>query len=158
MKNLILWQTPGTKWLPLNIDKTRTDGMELNFNLQPVKNLLSLTANYTYLDARNAETDLTLVYRPRHTLNVGVNISWNSYSLEYQYQYVSQRFANPSHTLFLESYQTSDLIYTAHYVFHDWEPKVSLQIINIFNQSYEIIRYQPMPGREYRLTIGVALK
>ena len=158
MKNLILWQTPGTKWLPLNIDKTRTDGVELNFNLQPVKNLLSLTANYTYLDARNAETDLTLVYRPRHTLNATMNFLWKSYSLEYQYQYVSQRFVNPSHTLYLGAYSSSDLIFNAHYVFEDWEPKVSFQIKNIFNQSYEIIRYQPMPGREYRLTLGIILK
>jgi outer membrane cobalamin receptor len=158
MKNLILWQTPETKWQPLNIDKTKTDGVELSFNLQPVRNLLSLIANYTYLDARNAETDLTLVYRPRHTLNTGFNISWNRYTFEYQFQYISQRFANPSQTLILDAYQVSDLIFNAHYEFQGWEPKVSFQIKNLLNQSYEIIRYQPMPGREYRLTLGLAFK
>jgi outer membrane cobalamin receptor len=118
--------------------------------------------NYTFLDARNLSDepntyDKILVYRPKHSLNISVSSNWSVFTLKYDFQYIGQRYTNPANTLYLEAYQTSDLVLSARLHYQDWQPQLSFQIRNIFDEQYEIIRYQPIPGREFRFTIGILL-
>lgn len=53
------------------VDEARTEGVEVGFQLNPVKQL-RLDANYTWLDAENLTQDVRLVRRPRHQLNAGI--------------------------------------------------------------------------------------
>jgi vitamin B12 transporter len=55
-------------FVPENIGKATTDGVELDVKAKPVDQL-ALDLNYTYLNADNDTSDIRLVRRPRNTLN-----------------------------------------------------------------------------------------
>jgi len=162
MSDLILWQSVGQIWMPLNVSKARNQGIESSLAIEPIRRWLNLSMNYTFLDARNLSDepntyDKILVYRPKHSLNISVSSNWSVFTLKYDFQYIGQRYTNPANTLYLEAYQTSDLVLSARLHYQDWQPQLSFQIRNIFDEQYEIIRYQPIPGREFRFTIGILL-
>lgn len=162
LNDLILWQSVGQIWMPLNVDKARNQGVEWSVTAEPVRKWLSVNVNYTLLDARNLSEAPTvknkfLVYRPKNSLNISLMSSWWIFTLKYDFQYVGRRFINPANTIYLKSYNTSDVIFTASTKYKRWQPQWSLQIKNIFDEQYEIIRYQPIPGREIRFTVGISL-
>jgi len=163
MDNLIIWQMGSdSKWRPENVEKADLRGMETSLTLTPVRDLLSVTGNYTYLIAENLSEDRILngkrlVYRPANTVNLSATLSRRTLSLTYQYSYVGRRFTNPANTISLEAYRTSDatLTWTPHRWGIDWT--VALQGKNLLDEPFEIIQYQPIPGREFRVTLGMML-
>ena len=160
LNDLIQWQSVGQIWMPMNVDKARNQGLEASLTLEPIRGWLSLNLNYTFLDARNLSADSTLynkylVYRPEHSLNFSVSSTWKMFTLKYDYQYIGGRYADPVNAEYLESYCTSDIVLSVNHILGKWKPQLSFQVKNIFDESYEIIRYQPIPGREYRLTVGI---
>ncbi len=162
MNDLILWQSTGQLWMPLNVDKSRNRGIEASISLSPVAKRIMLNANYTFLDARNLSDDLTtkdkyLVYRPRHTFNTAVTINYRNLTLKYDFQYVGKRYVNPANTKFMEAYGNSDL--TVAYVqdFDNWTSNLSFQVKNLLDERYQIIQYHPLPGREMRINLGISI-
>jgi outer membrane cobalamin receptor len=160
MKDLILWQSLGQIWMPLNVDKVRNKGLEVNFNVNPMWSVLSLSLNYTLLDARNLTEERNtknkiLVYRPRHTLNLGFTLEWRQFRFAYDFSYVSRRYTTAANTAYLDPYQTSDLVFAFQQPIGSWKSTFTFQIKNVFDEKYEIIQYQPIPGREYRANIGI---
>ncbi len=162
LNDLILWQSVGQIWMPLNVDKARNQGVEVSLVLEPVRNWLSVNLNYTYLDARNLSDEPNvknkrLVYRPRESLNLSLVSNWRNITVKYDYQYVGRRYTNPANTIYLDVYAMSDITISISHQYRRWNPQLSVQMKNIFDERHEIIRYQPIPGREYRLTIGISL-
>lgn len=160
MKDLILWQSVNQIWMPLNVDKAQNNGVELNVSLEPFWNMLSLTTNYTFLDARNLSDEMTvhnktLVYRPKHTFNFSLNFNWEDINLGYDLSYVGRRYVTPANTVYLDPYNVSDIQMVYQRQFGKLRSIFSFQVRNIFDQKYEIIQYQPIPGREYRASINI---
>ncbi len=156
MNDLIAWQFQDQKYAPQNIDRTLSRGIELNTELQPVKDVIAVNYNYTYLSAINMKTDKTLNYRPRHTGNVSLLFSWGGAKLELQSQSVSHRYTDAANTQKLDPYTIYNIIFSAHRIMGPVEPKLSLQINNLQDRQYQIIQDYPLPGREVRVNLGVA--
>jgi vitamin B12 transporter len=55
-------------YIPKNVDRTTTEGVEVDLNAKPLDNL-TLDLNYTYLTAENDTTDTRLLNRPRNSFN-----------------------------------------------------------------------------------------
>jgi len=163
LTDLIVWQQGGSagKWAPENVSKAVIQGMEGSLSLKLVPKFLNLAVNYTYLDARNDdENDHTsyqkfLVYRPKHTLNTNLSGSWLGFTGNLSWQYVSYRYVSAANTIWLEPYQVVDLTLGRQYDLQGWDLDISLQVKNMFNEFYEFVQYQPIPGREFRLNVGV---
>ena len=160
MQDLILWQPVNQIWQPENIARSRNRGLEISSTLAFLQKSLKLSGNYTLLDATNqsdvpALKDKYLVYRPKHTYNLSLLYIWHSFKIGLDYRYVGKRFTNPANTIYLESYQVSDLTLQWQQEFANWQPGIQFQIKNILNRSYEVIRFQPMPGREVRIGLTV---
>ena len=41
------------------------------------------------------------------------------------------------------------------YDLQGWDLDFTLQVKNMFDELYEFVQYQPIPGREFRLNMGV---
>ncbi len=138
----------------------RNRGIEISSSLRLLSKSLKLSGNYTWLDATN-QSDIPalknkfLVYRPKHTFNISIYYTWNSLDFGMDYRYVGKRYTNPANTIYLESYQVSDLTLRWQKKYADWQPGIQFQIKNILNSEYEVIRYQPMPGREIRIGLTI---
>jgi outer membrane cobalamin receptor len=155
MNDLIAWQFQDQKYVPQNIDQTLSSGIEFKADLRPVKDVIAINYNYTYLAAINRKTDKTLNYRPRHTGNVSLIFSWSGAKCELQSQSVSSRFTDAANTQKLAAYTLYNIILSAHYIWGPVEPRISLQINNLQDRQYQIIQDYPLPGREARVNIGV---
>jgi outer membrane receptor for ferrienterochelin and colicins len=159
MDNLIIWQEgagAGGKWAPANVTNALLRGVESSFTMHPIQDLMTLRANYTYLEASDLDRDLPLVYRPRDTINGTVTFSWHGAALSYSQSYVSRRYYNPNNDLlWLDPYRVSDV--TLSYRTRIWgeAASISMQAKNLFDEEFQIINHQPVPGREYRVTIGL---
>jgi vitamin B12 transporter len=55
-----------------NIAKTRAEGIEATVEMRPTSNL-TMSANYTLTDAKDRGTGLTLLRRPKHSINVSID-------------------------------------------------------------------------------------
>lgn len=162
MKDLIIWQEHSGKWRPENVDKCLIRGVENSLNCRPLENFLSLQVNYTYLLARNlspshTEYNKILVYRPRHTMNVNVSSAFKNINLNYQYNYTSRRFTDKSNIWenSLAPYNVSDVGLNLKYPLWKVYCDFALQIKNIFNEEYSVIKNMPIPGREWRLSLKI---
>lgn len=68
------WHAPKFPWDMYweNVDKAKTQGIELNLVSQIMDNL-NANLGYTYLDTENKKTNKELTYRPRHKLTLMLN-------------------------------------------------------------------------------------
>lgn len=163
LTDLIIWQQGGTdsKWAPQNVSKALNQGMESSLSLELFPDVLNLSANYTHLLAKNDDQDdrnsyqKFLVYRPEHTANLNLDASWLQFTVGYSWQYVGYRYVLPANTIWLDPFQVSDITFGWHSALGGLDLDVTLQVKNIFDELYEFVQYQPIPGREFRLNIGI---
>ncbi|MBC8401169.1 MAG: TonB-dependent receptor [Candidatus Marinimicrobia bacterium] len=163
LTDLIVWRQGGSggKWAPENVSKAVIRGVEGSLSLKLVPKLLDLAVNYTYLDARNNDKNdrnyyqKYLVYRPKHTLNINLSGSWRGFTGNLSGQHVGYRYVSPANTIWLDPYQVADLTLGWQHDLQGWDLDVSLQVKNMFNKLYEFVHHQPIPGREFRLNVGI---
>jgi iron complex outermembrane receptor protein len=164
MEDLILWQMTDQIWMPLNVDKSRNQGLEINLALNPLLDILTIHGNYTYLDAQNLSEGENiygkqLVYRPKHTANATIGLSWQDFTIQYKYLFVGKRQTTAANIedLALDPYNVSDLYFSYQSGYDMWGWNISFQIKNFLDEQYEIIRFQPNPGREYRINLNLSI-
>lgn len=161
MTDLIIWASDETEmWMPNNVSKANLEGYEIGMTIHPIAELFILRGNYTLLNTTNLSEDPNengnpLVYRPRHNLNVSATFLWRTLSVAYTHSYTSRRYYNASNpNLWLEPYQLSDVTVTYETNVRNTKAHIGFQAKNIFDDRYEIVRYHPLPGREFRVTLG----
>ena len=154
-------------WKMRNVGKVRMYGTDVNVNIRWKAAgfmTLYLRGNYSYQYAADM-TDPTsknwkhqIPYTPRHTGNAIISSVTKWITATYTLNAVGQRHAlaqnlptnvisgycdhtiSLSHTLSLEKIRLD----------------FSLEAINLAGNNYEVIRYYPMPGRNYRLTMKIS--
>lgn len=98
-------------------------------------------------------------YTPRHSGSV--SLSWNSrwISAGYIMTAVGERYALPQNVQANKIDGYFDHSVSLHHTFNLKKCKLRIQgeVINIGDVNYDVIRYYPMPGRSYRLTIKFIL-
>ncbi|MCB2206528.1 TonB-dependent receptor [bacterium] len=73
-----------------NITRARIIGYEIALDLQPLPDLFTMTASYTYLYPRDLSTESILKYRPRHLVYLSGNLTLGPVSLGADFRYVSR--------------------------------------------------------------------
>ncbi|MCK4812936.1 MAG: TonB-dependent receptor [Candidatus Marinimicrobia bacterium] len=162
MMNLIIWQDHAGIWWPENISEAHIQGIENALNIQVINNYFDISANYTFMDSRNLSEQVTennkqLVYRPMHSGNIILRASYDNISLQFSTNINGKRYTDRSNTEIraLPPYTVSDLNLNYTWKWRDIALQCGAQIKNIFNTSYSIMKNLPMPGREYRMSLGL---
>ena len=155
--NLFVWRT-------INLGDVRTTGLDVTLNGQwnmAKGHSLLLAAGYTYQRARDCmPTNLStygnqLAYTPRHSgsgsltwdnpwLSVVAHVTWSD-----------KRWATPEHmaTTLLPAYKEWGFALFRSFALGKVRLAARADLINAFNEHYEIVRRYPMPGRSYKLGI-----
>ncbi|WMN58374.1 TonB-dependent receptor [Pseudoalteromonas xiamenensis] len=130
--NKIAWAPNAQgKWQPANINEARHQGIEVSVT----HTLLGLDSswNYTYLDAKDEQTNSELTYVSKNTLNWRVAEQFDALEVATEVQYRSDRLGKytplPSYTLF-------NLV--ANYTFTD-EVSLIARIENVFDRDYNAV-------------------
>lgn len=137
------------QWSTQSIGLTRTVGMEysLEFRLLPYHYLY---LNYTLQRATDETRDTKplLPYTPREILNYGYRFSYKEYYFFLNGNYSGWRFSliqNDARS-FMPAWHLIDAGLGYKFSFKKWESRFSVEVQNILNTQYSVIRSYPMPA------------
>lgn len=160
-KNIFIWSM-------VNLGEVEIKGIDAKaaVSLQPCKDIrLNLSANYTYQQALDV-TDPNgktykhqIAYTPRVSGSgqAGIETPW--VNLSYSLIYSGKRYALgqnlPENRL--NGYSDHSASVSREVNWKKMKASLNVEILNIMNKNYEIVRYFPMPGRSLRATIKLTL-
>lgn len=172
--NWIMWRpTLRGYWTPENIASVQTCGIEagLKAGIRSGKYAIQINTGYTLSQSVNkTHSDNTedlsygaqLPYIPLHSAMIYSTISRNGFYIGYQWNYYSERQTSTaessSRLVSLYPYFMSDLSAGKQFDFDLWALHLRIGVMNLFNESYRSVLWQPMPGRNYMLTLRCILK
>ena len=161
------------RWMMMNIGLVEIRGIDFSSaaTLQIAKNTTAnLKATYTFQKAqdfterKNAELQqLTwggqIPYIPWHNGSIIVGTSHKTWSLNYSFVYVGERYHNSANIAvnYEQPWYTHDMNVVKSFHFNDKEAKLSLEVNNIFSQDYEVVLNYPMPKRNFKLSMTLQL-
>ena len=153
-------------WTILNLGKVAIDGLDLTAETTflPCKKIgILLGTSYTYQRALNV-TDPTdgvyghqLPYTPRVSgsgkaaiqtpwLNISYSVIWSGHRYAVNQNYAENRLPGYAD----HSISVSKSFRIKHYLL-----SANVEILNLLDENYAIVRYFPMPGRSFRATVSV---
>ena len=163
-KNLAVWSMR-------NLGSVEIKGIDVtgNVSLQPCEKLrINLSGNYTYqraLDVTNSDPASEegrtykhqIAYTPRVSGSgqVGIETSW--VNLSYSFLFSGKRYAVGQNIAAnrLDSYSDHSISASRDFRIKKVTTSLSVEMLNIMNKNYEIVKSFPMPGRSVRATFSV---
>ncbi len=124
----------------INVARAETSGLELGADIDVMPGTLRLKTAYTWLQAKDLSTGLTLARRPEHLARIALAITpTDRWLIEPRILMVSKRFSSNGELNPLAAYTRVDL-YTEYKIDNNW--KVFARGENIFNERYqEVLNY-----------------
>jgi vitamin B12 transporter len=124
-----------------------------------------LSANYTNqqaLDVTNPASSTYLgqiPYTPKHTLALNAGATYNDLGIYFNHILSSPRYytGNNLPEYYVPGYSVSDASAVYKFITSRMPVQASVEINNLFNNNYSIIRSFPMPGRSYRLSFQITI-
>lgn len=156
------------RWQMMNIGYVEILGVDVNADvtLVPKKDLsLTFAATYTYQQARDLTDKKSefyggqIAYIPRHSTSATANITWRTWSLNYSFIYVGERYHNSANipANYEQPWYTHDLSLAKIWRLPAGRLTTTLEVNNMLNQQYEVILNYPMPGINGRLAVKYEL-
>lgn len=165
LTNLINWDGSSGIWRPENIAAAKIRGIESILKVQLINNHLHISADYTYMNARDAsagsiDEGKLLAYRPRHSAGITLRTEIKKLSLSFNTKFKGKcyTYASNSEELALPRYVINNLHLQYRKAVNKLNINFSAEIRNIFDVSYQMLSDLPMPGREYRASLGFSWK
>ena len=151
------------QWSMMNIGKAIINGLDLNVDHRiKIKNIAVRSAvNYSLQQARDV-TDATsvvynkqLAYTPLHSGSMFATASFRQGQFTYNSLFSGNRYINAEAlpAYLLKAYWLHNI-----HIGYDIKLKAAtcllmVEINNFTGRNYEVVKYYPMPGRQYRLSI-----
>ena len=130
-----------------NVARAKTSGVEISGTFIAIEAWLSITGSYTYLNARDQRTNLTLARRAPHQGRLALRITpREGWLIEPSVTMVSNRFSSANETNPLKRYARFDI--HAEYVLNSTY-KLHARFENITNARYEEVRDYGTTGRAF---------
>jgi len=155
VKNLIVWRrTFDNFWKPFNLQKAHMRTLDLFAEQRLFRNLLTLNGGCNWMEARDDTEDRNtggkyLTYRAPRTHRAGATLDRRGFRFSAAYRWVSARPILETNSKWLREYELVDL--QGSYTFRVGAMRLRsvLGCENLLNEDYRIIRYAPMPRRQW---------
>jgi iron complex outermembrane receptor protein len=160
VSNWIAWLPDSvnpTIWSPQNIARVWSRGAE--YSLQTEWKATSITTFgisglYSWVVATNEKTNGSreglhrqLVYVPRQNASFRLFVKIKNITCSYAHQYTGLRFITVDNYDYLNPYQVASLHFGVTTTVNHFPLSFFINIKNLWNQSYQVMAWRPMPGR-----------
>ena len=159
--DLIIWES-GSDWIwsPRNVGKAKVTGFENSLFYQLPNNLFQFRITHTRMKAVDNSTQSTnsgkrLIYRPDNKLDLFLGFQLKSMSTNIYYSIVGRRFTNEDNSKELPGYRTVNGNIGTTFSFDTITVNAKIQGFNLLNKSIYILDSYPIPGREFRFSLGI---
>jgi len=152
------------RWTMINLGYVEIRGVDMSLSQRILWGNVTtdLRLNYTYQKAQD-KTDKQdpfyggqIPYIPWHSGSIILNTSYNDWNLNYSFIYTGERYE--SHANIIENHAqpwyTSDISISKTFLLKNNKCKSALEINNIFNQQYEVVKNYPMPGINFKIVLN----
>lgn len=162
IEDLISWGTDNLGvWMPLNIGKANISGIETGIKFRLPKEIAYLEIFHTWMKAtdqtpQSATKGKRLIYRPNSKLDIQVGSTVKRFSINLNYQVVSKRYISGDNSQSLSDYRLLNGNIGFTFPFSGFTFDTRLQILNLLNKSIYIYDGYPLPGREFRISLGIS--
>ena len=155
-------------WKMMNVGKVETIGVDVNLSAESrVTDWLKfyLTTNYSFMQAEDVTDPDSktwrnqIVYTPRHSGGGNFTIETPWINLSYNVTYASERYtlAQNLPDYRIKPYSDHGISLSRKFSWKRHQLRVQLDALNLSGKNYEVIRFYPMPGRNYKLSINYYL-
>jgi outer membrane cobalamin receptor len=161
------------RWMMMNLGYVEIRGADVSGQLTwrlPSSIFLQTSLTYTYQRAQDFTdpTDNTpsagtyggqIAYIPWHSGSFIANVTRGAWSLNYSFIYVGERYHNSSNIRenHEQPWYTHDLTLSTAFRLAVTRYRLSAEVNNLLNQSYDVILNYPMPGRNYKLILKIEI-
>lgn len=151
------------QWTMVNLGRVQIRGIDAALSTNIAVGPVSADARVTYTFQRAQDvTDPSglwfggqIPYIPLHGGSFVLGLEWRSFHLNYSFIYTGVRYdsvANIPANL-LQPWYTSDLSVSRPFEIGGHKFGATLEVNNVFNQPYEVVRCYPMPGTNAKLIL-----
>lgn len=161
----ILWRPGPTYWFPENLRNVWSRGGEWTGRVEIQNNFWSLDletaysltkATITKVDQlRDLSLGKQLIYTPQHQGRLSAFLKINRLSLRYVHQLTGRRYTSTDNAFSLPSYQLAHLFVNYQLSLYRFKAVGGIQLRNLWNQSYQVIKNRAMPGRNVLLSLNI---
>lgn len=163
-------------WTMVNLGYVKIRGVDMGvtptFRLADVD--LSVRLSYTWQKAQDyteekKEPDLgegvisvygdQIPYIPVHSGSAIINCSYRSWNLNYSYIYTGERYMLGGNipVNYVPAWYTHDVSLSKSIRVKKCLLDVTAEINNLFNQQYEVVKWYPMPGTNFKVILSLTL-
>ncbi|HOU02145.1 MAG TPA: TonB-dependent receptor plug domain-containing protein [Bacteroidales bacterium] len=164
IRDMIQWRPSELPyWIADNIERVNTSGFESSAFLRYSANdfQVRIASDYSNVKAvsLNSETKgKQLIYVPRHQLKSSARLSFKNIYSVWITDLTGRIFTAADNSDFIRGYTLNNIAAGMKYDFPRILLDASIRMDNIFNVSYETIKYYPQPGRSFLLTMSFTFK
>lgn len=167
----IVWQpsyvTSGVQvWSPSNVSRVYSRGLELSLRARTqLRSSVHLSGGtlFSHTRAENRANPNSpaygaqLPYVPTQTLKIWGRTQWNDFSLSASGRLVGERYYSSDESNALSPYQTLNIRAAYNWRLPAGRLSIELQIENVLNKRYQVVRLYPMPPRHATLRLQLTL-
>ena len=151
-------------WTMLNLGKVRIRGLDVAAEMQGIafKNIswfsrIAYTFQHAFdiTDPGAANYKNRISYTPDHSGSVLLTAQWKSWTAGYSLLFSGTRYTLGENNPFneLKGWGTQDLFVARKFSVRQNPMQCKFELNNFTNNHYDIVRYYPMPGRSYTISI-----
>jgi len=152
----------------INLGKVRIEGTDIALKSQTKtidgwRGVLSINYTYQYaIDVTNPTDSYyhdQIPYTPKNIFALNTGIDYNHWGLYYNQILSSSRYflSNSDPANYIDGYGVSDLSLIYKFQIDKLPAVISGHINNLFDESYEVVRSFPMPGRSFILSFQITI-
>ncbi|MFR9503448.1 MAG: TonB-dependent receptor [Rikenellaceae bacterium] len=151
-------------WRMMNLGEVEIKGVDVNgstyFSLGGNASI-NISGNYTFQHAIDV-TDPTdknyrdqIPYTARHSGNIAATCYTKWFDFGYTATVVGKRYSLPQNidANLIDGYIDQNINISRTLEFKNFSMKLRAEVLNICDVNYDVIKYYPMPGRQYRFSI-----
>lgn len=165
IRNWILWQPSASDglWRPANVSEVKQTGVEFNssfkFRLKSLSfafnNMFSYQLSTDHTSAGRSLSESQLIYVPMVQFNQALHSYYGAWHIYYHHHYESKRFVSTDHEYYLKPYLLAHCGIDYEYAIGDINLAIGIQVNNVFNKDYQLVKDRPMPLRHANINIKI---
>ncbi len=160
IENKIQWQPDSvfSYWRPQNIASVTSNGLEssLDINIKIGGLFFNIRPSYAYTSAKD-DHNKQLIYTPKHSARAFLKLNYIAFSAFYIYDYTGSAYTTSDNLRRMLPFGLHDVGLSYDFRWKSHSFGLHFRCNNIFDKSYQVVAWRPMPGRNFRFSLNVKI-